>query len=118
MEQTVQRIVTDLDRIEPDCCEALVRPTVDVSNPSLPARCHEADSHRGFDKSLKSLRQVGADAPTRIEAAPDFTIADVPDSRVGSCCEAIPPPDRDQAPTFPDARIVEDPVVRGIDGPS
>jgi hypothetical protein len=83
----------------------------------LPARYYEADSHRAFDKSLKALREVEADAPTRIEAAPDFTIPDVPDSRVGSCSEAIPPPDRDQAPTFPDAPFVEDPVVRGIDGP-
>ena len=34
-ERAVRRIAADLDRIEPDRCEALVRPTVDDSKSSV-----------------------------------------------------------------------------------
>ncbi len=106
----------DLDRIEQDRREAPARAKFDDSKQASLARRYEADSDRGFYKALKELRQVEAQAPIRIEAAPSLPIPDLPDSRMGSFCEATPPSDRERALAFLDAPTAENPTVRGSDG--
>ena len=115
-ELEAHRDTLDLDRIEQDRREAPARSTFDDSKQASLARRYEADSDRGFYKALKEFRQVEADAPTRIEAAPDLPIPDLPDSRMGSFCGATPPADRERTLAFRDVPVVENPVVRGTDG--
>ncbi len=87
-----------------------------VSHQKAEVAYNKADSDRGFYKALKEFRQVEAQAPIRIEAAPDLPIEDQPDSRMGSFCEATPPSDRERALAFLDAPMAENPPVRGSDG--
>ena len=115
-ELEAHRETLDLDRIEQGRREAPARSTFDDSKQASLARRYEADSDRGFYRALKEFRQVEADAPTRIEAAPDLPIPDLPESRMGSFCGATPPADRERALAFPDAPTVENPTVRGADG--
>jgi hypothetical protein len=115
-ELEAHRATLDLDRIEQDRREAPARSTFDDSKQASLARRYEADSDRGFYKALKEFRQVEAEAPTRIEAAPDLPIPDLPDSRVGSFCGATPPADRERALAFLDDPVVNNTVVRGADG--
>jgi hypothetical protein len=115
-ELEAHRDTLDLDRIERDRAEAPARSTFDDSKQASLARRYEADSDRGFYKALKEFRQIEADAPTRIEAAPDLPIPDQSVSRMGSSREATPPADRERALAFLDASNVENPVARGSDG--
>jgi hypothetical protein len=115
-ELEAHRGTLDLDRIERDRLEAPARSTFDDSRKASLARRYEADSDRGFYKALKEFRQVEAEARARIEAAPDLSILDLPDSRMGSSREATPPADRERALAFLDAPMVENPAVRGADG--
>jgi hypothetical protein len=106
----------DLDRIEQDRREAPARATFDDSKQASLARRYEADSDRGFYKALKEFRQVEAQAPTRIEAAPDLLIPELPDSRMDSFCAATPPANRERALAFLNTPMAENPPVRGSDG--
>jgi hypothetical protein len=115
-ELEAHRDTLDLDRIDQARREAPARSTFDDSKEASLARRYEADSDRGFYRALKEFRQVEADAAARVEAAPELPIPDPPDSRMGSFREATPPADRERAPAFLDAPIVEDPAVRGADG--
>jgi hypothetical protein len=106
----------DLDRIEQDRREAPARATLDDSKQASLARRYEADSDRGFYKALKEFRKIEAQAPTRIEAAPDLLIPDLPDLRMDSFYAATPPANRERALAFLNTPMAENPPVRGSDG--
>jgi hypothetical protein len=115
-ELEAHRGTLDLDRIEQDRREAPIRATFDDSKEATLARRYEADADRGFYKALKEFRQVEAEVPTRIEAAPVAPTLDLPDSRMGSFSATTPPDDRERSLSFLDDPTAENPVVRGSDG--